>query len=43
MGPKNVAEDKGKKKVMLSMETKLEIIKKYEDGMWLIAIAKEYG
>ena len=43
MGPKNVPEVKGKKKVMLTMETKLEIIKKYEDGMRLSAIAKEYG
>ncbi|XP_068222113.1 tigger transposable element-derived protein 1-like [Palaemon carinicauda] len=42
MGPKNVAEGK-KKKTMLSMETKLEIGKKYESGMRLIVIVKEYG
>ncbi|XP_068204573.1 putative CENPB DNA-binding domain-containing protein 1 [Palaemon carinicauda] len=42
MGPKNVAEAK-KKKTMLSMETKLKIVKKYESGMRSSVIAKEYG
>ena len=40
MGPKITPE--GKKKRMLSLETKMEIIKKYEQGMRLTAIAKEY-
>ena len=40
MGPKTTPE--GKKKRMLSLETKLEIIKKYEQGIRLTAIAKEY-
>lgn len=43
MGPKKVADSEGRKKRMLSLETKLEIIKKYENGMRLSAIAKEYG
>ena len=43
MGPKTTPEGKeGKKKRMLSLETKMEIIKKYEQGMRLTAIAKEY-
>ncbi|XP_064107217.1 tigger transposable element-derived protein 1-like [Macrobrachium nipponense] len=42
MGPKKVAKVHRKKR-MLSMETKVEIIKKYEAGMQLSVIAKEYG
>ncbi|XP_068210312.1 putative CENPB DNA-binding domain-containing protein 1 [Palaemon carinicauda] len=42
MGPKKVADVQGKKKMMLSMKIELEIIKKYEAGIRLSAIAKEY-
>nr|XP_061791197.1 pyrroline-5-carboxylate reductase 3-like [Nerophis lumbriciformis] len=42
MAPRNVAVVRGKKR-MLSMETKLEIIKKYEDGIRLSVIARKYG
>ncbi|XP_068225228.1 putative CENPB DNA-binding domain-containing protein 1 [Palaemon carinicauda] len=42
MGPQNIAKGK-KKKAMLLMETKLEIVKKYESGMRLSVIAKECG
>ena len=42
MGPKKAADSVGRKKKMLSIETKVEIINKYESGMRLTAIAKEY-
>ncbi|XP_068235701.1 putative CENPB DNA-binding domain-containing protein 1 [Palaemon carinicauda] len=43
MGAKKIADVKGKKRMMLSMEMKMEIIKKYEAGMRLSVLAKEYG
>lgn len=46
MGPKcasSAGGDKGKRKSSIIMEVKLEIIKKYESGMRIMAIANEYG
>ncbi|XP_068238626.1 putative CENPB DNA-binding domain-containing protein 1 [Palaemon carinicauda] len=43
MGPKKVADVKGNKRMMLSMEMKMDIIKKYKTGMRLSVLAKEYG
>ncbi|XP_068205440.1 tigger transposable element-derived protein 1-like [Palaemon carinicauda] len=43
MGPKKVADVMGKKRMMLSMEIKIEIIKKCKAGMQLSVLAKEYG
>ncbi|XP_068212569.1 putative CENPB DNA-binding domain-containing protein 1 [Palaemon carinicauda] len=43
MGPRKVADIKGKKRMMLSMEMKMEKIKKYEAGMSLSVLTKEYG
>ena len=45
MGPKKVTEKSGekKKRALLSIQTKQEMIEKYERGMRLSDIAKEYG
>ncbi|XP_068247843.1 putative CENPB DNA-binding domain-containing protein 1 [Palaemon carinicauda] len=43
MGPEKVTDVKGKKRMMLSMKMKMEIIKKYEAGMRLSVLTKEYG
>ncbi|XP_068173267.1 tigger transposable element-derived protein 2-like [Antennarius striatus] len=47
MSPKKVTEkrrkEKRKKRVVLSIETKQEIIEKHEKGMRLVDLAKEYG
>ena len=45
MAPKKVTEKSGekKKRALLSIETKQEIIEKYERGMRLSDLAKEYG
>ncbi|XP_068242290.1 putative CENPB DNA-binding domain-containing protein 1 [Palaemon carinicauda] len=43
MGPKKVTDVKGRKWMMLSMEIKMEIIKKYKADMRLSVIANEYG
>ena len=45
MGPKKVMEKSGekKKRVVLSIQTKQEIIEKYEKGMRLVDLTKEYG
>ncbi|XP_068247841.1 tigger transposable element-derived protein 1-like [Palaemon carinicauda] len=43
MGPQKVTDVKGKKRMMLSMKMKMDIIKKYEAGMWLSVLTKEYG
>ncbi|XP_068206322.1 putative CENPB DNA-binding domain-containing protein 1 [Palaemon carinicauda] len=42
MGSKKVADVKEKKRMMLSMEMKKEIIKKYKAGMRLSVLVKEY-
>ena len=43
MGPKNApSKNGGKRKRMLSLETKMDIIRKYESGVRLTTIAKEY-
>ena len=47
MDPKKVTEKRGKektkKRVFLSVQTKLEIIEKHEKGMCLVDLSKEYG
>ena len=45
MSPKNVMEKSAekKKRVVFSIETKKEIINKYEKGIRLVDLAKEYG
>ncbi|XP_068242351.1 putative CENPB DNA-binding domain-containing protein 1 [Palaemon carinicauda] len=43
MGPKKFTDVKEKRRMMLSMEMKMEIIKKYEAVMRLTVMAKDYG
>ena len=43
MGPKIASDVKGRSKKMITMETKLEIIKKYEEGTRIVTLASEYG
>lgn len=43
MGPKIASDVKGRSKKMITMETKLEIIKKYEEGTRIVTLAREYG
>ncbi|XP_068211756.1 tigger transposable element-derived protein 1-like [Palaemon carinicauda] len=43
MGPKVASEVKGRSKKMITMETKLEIIKKYEEGTRIVTFASTYG
>ncbi|XP_068225409.1 putative CENPB DNA-binding domain-containing protein 1 [Palaemon carinicauda] len=41
--PKIASEVKGRSKKMITMKTKLEIIKKYEEGMHIVTLANTYG
>ncbi|XP_068235596.1 tigger transposable element-derived protein 1-like [Palaemon carinicauda] len=43
MGPKIASDVKGRSKNMITIETKLEIIKKYEEGMRIVTLANMYG
>ncbi|XP_068231953.1 putative CENPB DNA-binding domain-containing protein 1 [Palaemon carinicauda] len=43
MGPKIASDVNGRSKKMISMETKLEIIKKYKEGMRIVTLASMYG
>ncbi|XP_068225961.1 tigger transposable element-derived protein 1-like [Palaemon carinicauda] len=43
MGPRIAIDVKGRSKKMITMETKLEIIKKYEEGMHGVTLANTYG
>ncbi|XP_068235790.1 putative CENPB DNA-binding domain-containing protein 1 [Palaemon carinicauda] len=43
MGPKIARDVKGRSKKMITMEMKLEIIKKYEEGMRIVTLASAYG
>ncbi|XP_068231937.1 tigger transposable element-derived protein 1-like [Palaemon carinicauda] len=43
MGLKIASDVKGRSKKMITMETKLEIIKKYEEGMRIVTLANTYG
>ncbi|XP_068206199.1 putative CENPB DNA-binding domain-containing protein 1 [Palaemon carinicauda] len=43
MGPRIAIDVKGRSKKIITMETKLEIIKKYEEGMCIVTLASAYG
>ncbi|XP_068214467.1 putative CENPB DNA-binding domain-containing protein 1 [Palaemon carinicauda] len=43
MGPRKAADVKGEKRMMLSMRMNMEMIKKYEAGMLLSLLTKEYS